>query len=516
MGNIAAYSLSSGIFLLAGYLAYKWLLSTEKQPGLNRILLLVIYFAAIVLPLLPAIDLVSHHGAGRMVEITVGQLQGHIIEASSTPRWISAILWIYMTGVAAMLLFIIGAFIRLLWIIRGGRRIKSDSYTLILLADSHLAPFSWLRYIVMPLQDYNESGSTILTHEQAHLRLGHWADLLMADAVCALMWYNPASWLMRRELRNIHEYQADRAVLRAGADARQYQMLLIKKAAGQRFPSLANSLNHSKLKKRITMMCTNSTRGSRRLRALVLGPAMLAALAVVNIPAVASALTNVSNVPLSESSAIATGKVTKISLDSQTPAAASVAAETGDTGDRMPQFPGGEQALYRFMGMELKYPADAMKAGHEGRVVVGFTVEADGKVSNPEIVVGVCESLDREALRIVSSMPNWTPGYSDGKAVACSYVIPVEFKLESSGKSTTPESADVNIRKTHKPDDAVVETKVVVDGQTYTAKNTSVFVDGHKYNASLDDIAPNTIESIIIIKDDPAFPEGRIDIKLKK
>ena len=240
MSNIAAYSLSSGIFLLAGYLAYKWLLSTENQPGLNRILLLTIYFAAIVLPLLPAIDLVAHHGVGQMAGIAPEQLQGHIIEADSTTRWKSAILWIYMAGVAAILLFIIGAFIRLLGIIRGGRHIKSGSYTLILLADSPLAPFSWLRYIVMPLKDYNESGPAIITHEQAHLRLGHWADLLMADAICALMWYNPASWLMRRELRNIHEYQADRAVLRAGADARQYQILLIKKAAGQRFPSLAD------------------------------------------------------------------------------------------------------------------------------------------------------------------------------------------------------------------------------------------------------------------------------------
>lgn len=92
MSNIAAYSLSSGIFLLAGYLAYKWLLSTENQPGLNRILLLTIYFAAIVLPLLPAIDLVAHHGVGQMAGIAPEQLQGHIIEADSTTRWKSAIL----------------------------------------------------------------------------------------------------------------------------------------------------------------------------------------------------------------------------------------------------------------------------------------------------------------------------------------------------------------------------------------------------------------------------------------
>ncbi len=417
MGNIAAYSLSSGIFLLAGYLAYKWLLSTEKQPGLNRILLLVIYFAAIVLPLLPAIDLVSHHGAGRMVEITVGQLQGHIIEASSTPRWISAILWIYMTGVAAMLLFIIGAFIRLLWIIRGGRRIKSDSYTLILLADSHLAPFSWLRYIVMPLQDYNESGSTIITHEQAHLRLGHWADLLMADAVCALMWYNPASWLMRRELRNIHEYQADRAVLRAGADARQYQMLLIKKAAGQRFPSLANSLNHSKLKKRITMMCNSKTSKLRRLRALAVVPALGAALSVVNIPAVASTVSALGNSPAT----VSTGKSSEKSVVAQ----AEPAAQNSGV---VPSFPGGEAQLYKFIADNIHYPAEAVKSGAQGRVVVQFEVESDGSLGNFTVIQSVSPELDAEAIATIKKMPKWIPATIDGKAVKSTMSIPITFK----------------------------------------------------------------------------------------
>lgn len=430
MSNIAAYSLSSGIFLLAGYLAYKWLLSTENQPGLNRILLLALYLGALALPLLPAIALTSTQTSGIAAEITPGMLQGRIIEASATPWWKSAILWVYIAGAAATLLFTLGAFLRLLWIIRGGQRIKSDGYTLILLDESGLAPFSWLRYIVMNRQDYAESSAMIISHECAHLCLAHWIDLLLADAVCALMWYNPASWLMRRELRNIHEYQADRAVLRAGADARQYQMLLIKKAAGQRFPSLANSLNHSKLKKRITMMCTNSTRGSRRLRALVLGPAMLAALAVVNIPAVASVLTDVSNVPLSEPSAVISGKVTKKSPVSQTPTPQAQSSEADPAGDRLPMFPGGEEAMFRFMITELEYPAEAKEARQQGRVEVQFTVGTDGKVSNPTVVRSVCESLDREAVRIVSSMPAWTPGYSDGKAVACTMLIPVQFKLD--------------------------------------------------------------------------------------
>lgn len=504
MGSIAAFSLSSGIFMLAGYLTYKLLLSTENQPGLNRVLLLAIYFAAMLLPLLPAIDFASAQASVRMAGIAPVMLQGRIIEADATPWWQSAILWLYIAVAVATLMFTIGAFIRLLWIIRGGRRMKADGYTLILLEQSRLAPFSWLRYIVMDMQDYAGYGAMIICHERAHLRLGHWLDLLLADAVCALMWYNPASWLMRRELRSVHEYQADRAVLQGGTDARQYQILLIKKAVGQRFPSLANSLNHSKLKKRITMMCTKSTRGSRRLRALALGPAMVAALAVVNIPSVASALTDVSNVPLSESSAIVTGKVTKNSPDPQVP-----------SGERMPQFPGGEKALYRFMATEIKYPADAMKAGKEGRVVVRFTVEADGRVSNPQVISGISKSLDQEALRVVSMMPTWTPGYSDGKAVACSYVIPVEFKLEPSGNSQDAQSAEINGHKTYQADDIVVVGYTAANSQN-SGKEPIVFVDGKMYTGSIKNIDPDAIESITVIKNDPAYPEGRIEISLKK
>lgn len=417
MSNIAAYSLSSGIFLLAGYLAYKWLLSTENQPGLNRILLLTIYFAAIVLPLLPAIDLVAHHGVGQMAGIAPEQLQGHIIEADSTTRWKSAILWIYMAGVAAILLFIIGAFIRLLGIIRGGRHIKSGSYTLILLADSPLAPFSWLRYIVMPLKDYNESGPAIITHEQAHLRLGHWADLLMADAICALMWYNPASWLMRRELRNIHEYQADRAVLRAGADARQYQILLIKKAAGQRFPSLANSLNHSKLKKRITMMCNSKTSKLRRLRALAVVPALGAALSVVNIPAVASTVSALGNSPAT----VSTGKSSEKSVVAQ----AEPAAQNSGV---VPSFPGGEAQLYKFIADNIHYPAEAVKSGAQGRVVVQFEVESDGSLGNFTVIQSVSPELDAEAIATIKKMPKWIPATIDGKAVKSTMSIPITFK----------------------------------------------------------------------------------------
>lgn len=518
MGTLSAYSLSAGIFLLASYLAYKWMLATENQPGLNRSLLLIIYAGALALPLVPVVGFVAAAPASAVPGVAIGPVESvAVIGAAPVPWWLSALLWIYIAGVVATLVFTAGAFVQLLCIIRRGERVRCDGYTLVLLDGSRLSPFSWLRYIVMDRRDYAEYGPFILRHERAHLRLAHWLDLLLADAVCALMWYNPASWLMRRELRNVHEYQADRAVLLAGADARQYQILLIKKAVGRRFPSLANSLNHSKLKKRITMMCTNSTRGPRRLRALVLGPAMLAALAVVNIPAVASALTDVAAARLSQASPIDSGK------DTKSPAAAQPSAPADEAvvlvnHERTPEFPGGEAELYRFMAMNIKYPAEAMDAGQEGRVVVGFTVQADGKVTDPRILRGVCPALDREALRIVGMMPDWIPGTRDGQPLNCSMAVPVQFKLTPSSESQ-PAAAQPSAPAgdTRQTDDVVVvgysrdgkadSHTVEIDG-----KNVAVYVDGQKYTLSINDIDPATIESITVTKGTP----DRIEITLKK
>ncbi|MDE6286960.1 MAG: M56 family metallopeptidase, partial [Muribaculaceae bacterium] len=254
MGTFAVYIFESGIYLLAGYLIYKWLLSTENQPAFNRAALLSIYALAFTAPLLrlPAPSQDAAVAGGGTVD--VGDVVAQVLP-DAAPVWATVCVWIYYSGIVVAALFTLMAFIRLVSILRGGERHRAGSYTLIMPCHTKFATFSWMRYIVMARGDYEEAGETILLHERAHLRLLHWIDLLLAQIAVILLWYNPASWLMRAELRNVHEYQADDAVLQSGADARQYQLLLTKKAVGQRFPSLANSLNHSKLKNRITMMC---------------------------------------------------------------------------------------------------------------------------------------------------------------------------------------------------------------------------------------------------------------------
>lgn len=154
---------------------------------------------------------------------------------------------------------------------RGRRERLADGVVLVRTSRT-VSPFSWGRYIVLPERLEAADEASILLHERAHLRLGHTFDLLWMDAVCLLQWFNPAVWLLRRELREVHEYEADAAVLAAGADARAYQMLLIKEAAGGRWYSVANSFNHSKLKNRITMMLRKRSSRWAGARALLLLP----------------------------------------------------------------------------------------------------------------------------------------------------------------------------------------------------------------------------------------------------
>lgn len=112
-----------------------------------------------------------------------------------------------------------------------------------------VAPFSWMKYIVISRQDYEENGREILIHEKEHIRLKHSYDLLFLQLYQVIYWFNPVAWLLKRELQIIHEYEADEKVLQTGIDAKKYQLLLIKKAVGsQRFTSMTNSFNHSKLK----------------------------------------------------------------------------------------------------------------------------------------------------------------------------------------------------------------------------------------------------------------------------
>ncbi|MDE6120862.1 MAG: M56 family metallopeptidase, partial [Muribaculaceae bacterium] len=408
MGALLSYSLASGVVLVFLYLAYRCLLAQERQPRINRALLLSVYPLSLTAPFLDCRLQALFATGSKAGAVGIGLPQaGLSAEATSPGLLLSLLAWIYLGGVAAVLLCMVCSYMRLLRIVRSGRRIRLDDCTLVLLPDGGLPPFSWRGYVVMSERDYADDGEAILLHERCHLRGRHYLDLLLAQAVTAIQWFNPAAWLMMEELKTVHEYEADEAVIRSGMDFRAYQMLLIKKAVGARLPSIANSLNQSKLKKRVTMMYKSKPAPVRRLRGLALLPALALGLLAVNSSAVASVLSETSSATLFAS---AGDKVSENNPESVQGATAKTAVDDGVEPldvqlDVEPSFPGGLSAMMQYLMKNVKYPEEAAKAREEGKVIVGFVVSATGKIRDVKINKSVSPLLDEEAMRVVRSMP---------------------------------------------------------------------------------------------------------------
>ncbi|RHV89518.1 M56 family metallopeptidase [Culturomica massiliensis] len=196
--------------------------------------------------------------------------------------------WIYVGGMGICLLFWLLAYRRMFGILRSGESIPREGYTLVVVSGK-ICPFSWRNYIVLSRQDY-EGYKEIIAHECIHIRKKHTWDLYLIQLLLVFHWFNPAVWLLRRELQDIHEYEADEGVIKQGIDATKYQLLLVKKAVGSRVESIANSFNHSKLKNRITMMLKEKSNRWARLKILLFLPlAVLIAQAFAR-PEVASSM----------------------------------------------------------------------------------------------------------------------------------------------------------------------------------------------------------------------------------
>ena len=276
MQTFLPYLLKAAACLAVFWTFFRVMLSRTTLYRFNRLVLLAGTALAMLLPLCVIT---------RYREIPVMPELPQVVFAAPAPE-VSAPAFSWQT--VAAVLFGAGAVatgLHTLWslgcvarLVGRGRRERLTDGVVLVRTSRAVSPFSWGRYIVLPERLEAADEASILLHERAHLRLGHTFDLLWMDAVCLLQWFNPAMWLLRRELRAIHEYEADAAVLRSGVDAREYQMLLIRKAAGRRWYSVANSFNHSKLKNRITMMLRKKSSRWAAARALLLLP--LAAMAL--------------------------------------------------------------------------------------------------------------------------------------------------------------------------------------------------------------------------------------------
>ena len=258
MTEFLIYQGKTAIALAVFYLFYRLLLSKETFHRFNRIVLLGTAALSFVLPLCvitirKVVTLPYTPVADEPVE-TVLEMATTVTETASTPVWPAIICGIFVLGALTVLSMAVISIFKVKAIINSGEHQTLESGETLVITTDNTAPFSWMKYIVISREDYESGYSQILTHEKAHIALRHSWDLLFVDMITALQWFNPAIWMLKSDLRALHEFEADDAVLRSGANIKEYQYLLIRKAVSKSGYSVANSFNHSTLKARITMM----------------------------------------------------------------------------------------------------------------------------------------------------------------------------------------------------------------------------------------------------------------------
>lgn len=442
MGAFFVYILKSAICLALFYLGYRLLLSRDTFLRFNRFALLSGFVLAALLPL-ARVGVEGASPLGPALE-EWGRIAAPVEPAATASPAISC----YSIGLAIYLMGVLFFIARFLWgvaslirLIRAGRRERLADGSWLVLHRLPLAPFSWLCYIFLAEKDLLSKPELILAHEQAHIRMRHTWDLLFTELFLWLQWFNPAAWLLRQELQAVHEFEADAAVLGMGYDSKEYKLLLIEKAVGSSRYTLANSLNHSSLINRITMMQKRKSNPWARMKYAFVLPVAATAMAAFARPEISRQMAEISS-----------AKITDLSRMVQTTAAERTRPEAIDTTtsarevmvtgyaqftdnkvyesvEVMPEFPGGQAELLKFVAKSIKYPTEAQRRGAQGRVIVKFVVETNGSISNIHVVKGIDPLLDAEAIRVCTTMPTWAPARQEGKAVRCYYTIPVTFRL---------------------------------------------------------------------------------------
>ena len=284
------------------------------------------------------------------------------------------------------------------------------------------SPFSLYRYIFMPANAGYDTENTIIAHEEAHYLRGHSADLLLMNILRSLLWFNPFIHILYRNIVSLHEYQADRDVLDRGADVTIYQKLILNLQFGLT-PEIANSLHNSLTIKRFKKMKTMTQKRNSPLAVIATTLATMAIVVFVSCTYNYASAENPSN-----GTPVSNDVLNSPAVPDQPQEKEKVIKAEYLT--VMPQFQGGDMSKFgQWIAQNVKYPAEAKAKKIQGKVIATFILTKEGKITKVKILQGVNEFLDKETVRVISSSPDWTPGYLDGKPQNVEFAFPVVFKL---------------------------------------------------------------------------------------
>lgn len=469
MSETVNFILESGVSLSLLATIYVVFLRKETFFKLNRMFLLGSLFFSVILPfikfkiyepesvMLSEITVTPYRNVMEAVTVYGQDLSVSVEQAVLST---ALLIWIYLAG----LVFFLGRF--LFRIIQVGiiiykNQCKKYNGVKLVILEKECSPYSFLNYMFIsrPMQD-TEGYDRMMAHEMEHIKQGHTFDVLILELLTAFQWFNPFAWMLRRAVRENHEFLADQAVLASGVNRGYYKKLLLNQFAGGHL-DIANNFNYSLIKKRIKMMSkikSSKTAAAKIILGILTAVALIIAFACEQKEVLeVEPLNQVEEMSLTfiddskikvEGDFADLERMHKMMADSrefdvQTDSMGNLilikkaVPKTLDKDEEiffivesMPEFPGGEYALRKYIANNIKYPESAQKEGIQGRVYVTFVVDKEGNIVNTKIARGVDPSLDREALRVVNSLPAWKPGVQRGEPVNVSYTVPINFALQ--------------------------------------------------------------------------------------
>ena len=501
MMEFLIYEGKVAVALLVFYLFYRFLLKKETFHRFNRVVLVGTAMLSFLLPLC----IITIHRPMETAPVALQQPMSitvlpemelaPVVEASG-PWWPIALMILFWAGVTVVLARVAISMLSIVRIIRQGALVHEEGGCKIIVTERDIDPFSWMEYIVLSRKDWELPHESILTHEKAHIVYGHSLEVLLTDVLSAFQWFNPAIWMLRADLKELHEYEADDAVLRTGANIKEYQYLLIRKAVSKSGYSVANSFNHSILKNRITMMSKSKSPLSRGLQVLYLLPLVCLGIGLqaktVYVPVDKDSEKIVSD----EKSEHVLPQVTVVKY-----APAQVTQEDiihvrdfeniklagGENFDTAPVC---SENFAFWLNSRLYYPADCL---YEGTLLAMFEIGTDGKVCDVKILAGVCDELNEAVAKLIGKSPVWTPAQKDGKPVATVLFQPVVFSIRTT--DTASSTVVLNVRA-----DGTIES----GGKVYTVAQLKEILPSHNAGEPLttvqiiaaDDVRMGAIEDV--------------------
>ena len=488
MATFIIYAIRWAVTLTLLYSLYRILLRRETFHCLNRAVLLAILVVSPLLPLVPlhtdeptAMDAVLTRIEEPLMSLSSDANNADATfvaqesEGATSGLWLRYGAYIYIIGIAVALATYLFRMLSLVRVIRRSRRIAHPMVPdrVHLMLDMRITqPSSWMHWIFIGPIDLKQNAEAVLRHELAHVRLKHSWDVVLCDLTCRLLWCLPFAWMLRQDLVDVHEFQADEAVLRGGVTLDEYEHLLVRKAVQTQVLPIMNTLRRGALKKRFAMMHSGPSSRWSRLKLLYLVPALAACLWVSAQAEEYNTYLNGKLVTQEEIVAIDPSTIERVDvIHSQKKVFVEAATEPVDTGgvmpgvkpedayfdmvEQMPQFPGGDAAFNQYMAQHVRYPKVATENGVEGTVTVQFIVEADGRITHVQAVDSPSDEADakvyaygtsdkqpseaeddegRRALReaaeeLFRGMPPFEPGRQSGKPVRVQMTKKVSYAL---------------------------------------------------------------------------------------